>query len=505
MSIQERKEKDNKQVAKQNRGAATARALLLSIRPEFAERIFSGKKTYELRRRIPKNGFSRVFLYQTGGAGIVGCFDVASIYSLPTRDLWEKVGERATTKERFFYYFRNCAIGNAIEVVNPIKFIEPLFPPDLDKLEPKFIIPQGFLYLDKNLRLYKILEHRRRASLARCDLWLRPIRKTNHSEYRLLVTDSIAPRYDDISKSFASHILKIHNLGYDPNGIMTTKKEVLEIIHKQRGLIGYTTLTHKRGHGIKTGPTVLRKRFRGKGWGLETRRLIENYAIQNGCRKLYCTCPDDDQKLVTHFIRAGYRIEGHLKSHYQVTRGEILLGKVLEHAIARPVSDPIRIKHRALTVGTVSSYTGSDTADLENSLARLFESTWFNAGNDFAQQIISMSRRHTTLSYENKPIQVAYIKNKTKYLAILLLIAKRGGAVKALLLSSTIHGKSIHKLIEFAESNLALSGKRKMYFIHPLEDPEIYLILLSRGYHCEGILEEPYVPGQNVLVISKFL
>jgi len=476
-------------------------ALLLSIRPEFAERIFSGKKKFELRKRLPRRDFDRVFLYETGGGGIVGCFDVASVRSKPVQDLWSEVGEQATSRERFYAYFKNINDGNAIEIVDPVRFIRPLYPPDLKELEPQFIIPQGFVYLNKKHNLCKILETLRKRSMVRCVIDLRPIRREEHANYKSLVTKHISPRYDDISVTFARNILRLHDLGYDPNGIMTTKKVVLSLIHKRYGVVGYTTLTFKLGHALKTGPTVIKDMFRGKGLGLETRRAIEKYAINNGRRKLYCTCPDDDTKLIKHFISAGYRIEGHLKSHYQAQRGEILFGRVLEHAIRRPISE----KRRSAKPGRLVPRHAFASSSLKKWVSNLFESTWLISGERFADQVLKMASRTKIKEYEDKPLSLYCLKSGTKCTAVMLIIAKRGGAAKALLLSSTSHEESIAEMLESAEKNLTMRGKRKVYFVFPLTDQEMVVPLLRRNYRPEGILEEPYVPGQDVVVLSKFL
>ena len=53
--------------------------LVLSIRKEHVERIFNGSKKYELRKQLPRDGFKRVFLYESGGTGLVGYFDATAM------------------------------------------------------------------------------------------------------------------------------------------------------------------------------------------------------------------------------------------------------------------------------------------------------------------------------------------------------------------------------------------------------------------------------------------
>src|SRR5690606_163350 len=57
--------------------------LLLAIKAPFADRILAGAKKFELRKRLPKQPYDRVYLYVSGGGGVVGAFDVMSSFTLP--------------------------------------------------------------------------------------------------------------------------------------------------------------------------------------------------------------------------------------------------------------------------------------------------------------------------------------------------------------------------------------------------------------------------------------
>lgn len=54
--------------------------ILLSLHPQYWDLIKSGKKTIEIRKSRPKAMLPfRVFVYVTGGIGVVGCFDCEQI------------------------------------------------------------------------------------------------------------------------------------------------------------------------------------------------------------------------------------------------------------------------------------------------------------------------------------------------------------------------------------------------------------------------------------------
>lgn len=477
-------------------------ALLLAIRPHFAERILQGKKKYELRKRLPKSNFNRVYLYVSGGGGIVGCFDVKELYNSRSIDeLWVMLGDEATSENRFFQYFRGWEKGCAIGIENPTRFLEPVIPTQLKSLEPGFNAPQSYLYITPASSLYSELESRRQVAIRGIHMKLRPIYLKEHEEYIKLVTKHIAPRYDEIDEAFAKNNLRIHKAGKDEFGILTSKKEVLAIVIGNKRVIGYTTLTYKLGHSIKTGPTIIKPRYRKRGYGLKTRKLLDAYARKVGRYKLYCTCPDNESYILQHFIRAGYRIEGHLRSHYQPNRGEIVLGRVLDYA-SRPKSSRKRV--RSISAATVASDQFANK-ELIAVIHEQFTMTWFEPPISMAKKIVKNAARPGVATFEEKPIKLLCLKSKDSCVGVLMLVAKRGGAVKALLLSATSHKTSIERIIETAEKELKSIPKRKLYFIHPINDPSIITVLVQKGYRVEASLEQPYSIGQDAFLLAKFL
>ena len=107
--------------------------------------------------------------------------------------------------------------------------------------------------------------------------------------------------------------------------------------------------------------------------------------------------------------------------------------------------------------------------------------------------------------YENKPVRIFCIGNRGKCVALVLVVPKRGGAVKALLLSVTHHSESLMALLNYVETELRALEKRKLYFVHPSDDSEIVNILKSCSYSVEGLLQEPYRKGQDAVILAKML
>ena len=78
------------------------------------------------------------------------------------------------------------------------------------------------------------------------------------------------------------------------------------------------------------------------------------------------------------------------------------------------------------------------------------------------------------------------------------------GAIKALLLSASNNQKVFRELLILAERRAMKTGKRKLYFIHPMADDEVLSCLAENGYTAEGILRSPYREGQDAVVYSRF-
>lgn len=99
--------------------------VLLSIKPEFAERIFDGTKKYEFRRSIFKNpDVKTVIVYASSPVQrVIGEFDIETVLKGSPRDLWKKTKkDSGITEEFFFSYFLERDEGFAIKVKRTRRF-----------------------------------------------------------------------------------------------------------------------------------------------------------------------------------------------------------------------------------------------------------------------------------------------------------------------------------------------------------------------------------------------
>lgn len=120
--------------------------VLLSIKPEFAFKIFEGTKKFEFRKVIFKKADIRtVIVYASSPVQqVIGEFEIDAIFSSGPEVIWEMTKKHSGISETFFYeYFANREIAHAIKIKNTKKYSKPLSIKDDFKLIP----PQSYVYL----------------------------------------------------------------------------------------------------------------------------------------------------------------------------------------------------------------------------------------------------------------------------------------------------------------------------------------------------------------------
>ena len=122
-------------------------SVLLSIKPEFAEKIFSGLKRYEFRRVIFKSkNVSKVVVYASHPVQkVIGEFEVGSVLALNRRQLWQQTRQFAGIAKAYFdAYFADKDLAYAIEIKSTKRYRSPV---NLNNICPSARPPQSFMYL----------------------------------------------------------------------------------------------------------------------------------------------------------------------------------------------------------------------------------------------------------------------------------------------------------------------------------------------------------------------
>lgn len=119
--------------------------VVLSIKPEFAFKIFDGTKKFEFRRSIFKNGnIKSIIVYASSPVQqVIGEFEIDEVLNYDLSTLWDMTQEFSGISEKFYYdYFANKEQGFAIKIKNTKKYSNPKCLKQDFNLSP----PQSFAY-----------------------------------------------------------------------------------------------------------------------------------------------------------------------------------------------------------------------------------------------------------------------------------------------------------------------------------------------------------------------
>jgi len=120
--------------------------VLLSIKPEFVEKIFAGTKKYEFRKSLfRRRDVKYVIIYASAPVKrVVGEFEITGILSDNVNSLWEQTKNHSgITKVFYDSYFQKKKIANAIQIGHLIKYEAPKSLSDYDIHHA----PQSFCYV----------------------------------------------------------------------------------------------------------------------------------------------------------------------------------------------------------------------------------------------------------------------------------------------------------------------------------------------------------------------
>jgi len=127
------------------------KALLIPIKPKYAEMLFEGVKSVELRRTRPRIGQGDIVLLYVSSPtkAVVGAFEVENVIEMPVEDLWPLVeGAAGLSKTEFDVYFDGTSKGVAISLSRIVRFYRPVFLAELQAHWPGFHPPQSYRYLE---------------------------------------------------------------------------------------------------------------------------------------------------------------------------------------------------------------------------------------------------------------------------------------------------------------------------------------------------------------------
>lgn len=120
--------------------------VVLSIKPEFAFKIFEGTKKFEFRKSIFKNDrVKSVIVYASSPVQqVIGEFEIEEVLHHDLKTLWSLTQEHSGITEDYYYkYFADKEKGFAIKIKKTRKYKKP----KCLRADFNLLPPQSFAYL----------------------------------------------------------------------------------------------------------------------------------------------------------------------------------------------------------------------------------------------------------------------------------------------------------------------------------------------------------------------
>lgn len=135
-----------------------SRTIFIPIKPEYCHQILIGNKTWEFRKKIPKEPIEKMVIYSSGNEGVIRAIaNVDRIISGKPEEIWEITQESSgIERDRYSEYFQSCDIAYAIKLgkISPTIAAKPSY--------FGIKVPQSFCYLsdEQNERIHSITQIR---------------------------------------------------------------------------------------------------------------------------------------------------------------------------------------------------------------------------------------------------------------------------------------------------------------------------------------------------------
>lgn len=115
---------------------------ILSIKPQFVDKIINGEKKFEYRKKIFKKEIEAVIIYSTKPVGkFVGEFKIKNIINDNPNKVWEETNALSGINYEYYKsYFNNHNTAYALEIEDLVIYENPIDPND------GFKPPQSFCY-----------------------------------------------------------------------------------------------------------------------------------------------------------------------------------------------------------------------------------------------------------------------------------------------------------------------------------------------------------------------
>lgn len=139
------------------------KALIVSIKPEFAEKIFTGEKSIELRKCVPDvmSGDMMIIYCTYPIKAVWGICKVEKILKLKPSIMWRNYSVCLGIDQRSYKaYFDNSPLAVGIVLKDICRLEQAISLEQIRSMFPRFQPPQTFRYINKTTLLKTILQKR---------------------------------------------------------------------------------------------------------------------------------------------------------------------------------------------------------------------------------------------------------------------------------------------------------------------------------------------------------
>lgn len=119
--------------------------MLLSIKPEYVNKIVAGKKKYEFRKFHCREDVDTIVIYATAPAKqVIGEVSIVDIIEDAVDEVWKQTQtEGGITKKAFREYYKNRRVAIAYRLGEVMQYDEPM---SLSEVGLSYV-PQSFAYI----------------------------------------------------------------------------------------------------------------------------------------------------------------------------------------------------------------------------------------------------------------------------------------------------------------------------------------------------------------------
>ena len=126
-----------------------SKTIILSIHPNHIDKILSGVKRYEYRKRIPQD-INYIIVYATAPTKkVVAIIEIDMIMKDTPQNIWDVTqSESGVSYEFFINYFNGVSTAYAIKIRNIYRLPTPI---DITAIDGVKSAPQAYQYVDTSI------------------------------------------------------------------------------------------------------------------------------------------------------------------------------------------------------------------------------------------------------------------------------------------------------------------------------------------------------------------